>query len=123
MRTVSEKITDSDSKVMIRVQQAGGRGDDSVTVCVGIVAEGDVEPVLEFDQAGHGGGTGAIHADFAVMIDCHECKSGVDIRVHYRDVQTVAFSYRFPVRQRRSAERISADLHTCGTDDVQINDA
>src|SRR5262249_10646281 len=66
LRTVSKEITDSDSKVMVRVQQAGRGGDNSVTIRVGIVAEGDVEAVLEFDQAGHRKGAGAIHPDFAV---------------------------------------------------------
>ena len=47
-------------------------------VGVGIVGEGDVEAILELDQPGHCPGAGAIHADFAVVIDRHERESRVN---------------------------------------------
>src|SRR5262249_9485194 len=97
--TMSEKVSDSDSEVMVRVHQAGGPGDDSVTVCVRVIAKRDVEAILEFDQAGHGIGAGAIHADFAIMIYRHEGKSRVYVRIHDRNVQAVPVCDRFPVSQ------------------------
>ena len=50
---MSQQITDGDGEVMVRVQKPDGRSDDAMPVGIGIVAESDVEPVLEADQPGH----------------------------------------------------------------------
>ena len=71
---MGEQIADRHGEEMIGVHQPGRRRDDAVAVGVGIVAEGDVEVVLELDEPGHGVGAGAIHADLAVMVDGHEAR-------------------------------------------------
>ena len=107
LRADFEEIADGDGEVMVRVQQAGGRSDDAMPVSIGIVGEGDVEAILEFDQPGHRPGAGAIHADFAVMINRHERESRIDFRVHDRKIEAVAFGRSAPnkPRPRRRADR------------------
>ena len=95
---------------MIRVEQAERRRDDAVPVDIGIVAPGDVETIFQFDQAGHRVGAGAIHADLAVVVQRHEGKGRIDPRIHHLDIQAVFLGDRLPVRHRRAAERIDADL-------------
>ena len=45
-----------------------------------VVAEGDAILVLELDEARHGVWAGAIHADFAVVVDRHEARTSGSIR-------------------------------------------
>ncbi len=53
---VLEEVPDGDGQVVVGVHQPGAARDDAVAVDIGVVAKGDVEPVLEADQAGHGVG-------------------------------------------------------------------
>ena len=69
---VRQQVADRHGEVVVGVHQPGGGRDDAVAVGVGVVAEGDVEPVLQLHQAGHRVGAGAVHADLAVVIDRHE---------------------------------------------------
>ena len=68
LRAVGKEITDGDGEVMVWVQKTSGGSNDAVPVSVGIVAEGDVETVLKFDQACHRIGARAIHPDFSIVI-------------------------------------------------------
>ena len=75
-----EQIVDRDREVVVGVHQPGGGRDDAVAVDVGIVAPGDVETLLEADQARHRIGAGAIHADLAVVVQGHEGERRIDFR-------------------------------------------
>ena len=69
---VLEQVPDGGRQVMVGVHQPHAAGDDAVPVVVGVIAKGDVKLVFELDQAGHGVGRGAVHADLAIMIQGHE---------------------------------------------------
>ena len=66
--------------------------------------------------------TRTIHADFAVVIDGHERKRRIELRVDDVDVEIVDVVDRFPVRQRRAAERIDAELEVRGADRIHVDD-
>ena len=74
-----EQVTDGHGEVVVWVHQA----DDGVTMpwrsASGSLAEGDAVSVLEAYEAGHGVRAGAVHADFAVVIDRHERERGIDL--------------------------------------------
>ena len=91
-------------------------------VSVRIISKRDIETILELNKARHGERTRAIHADLPVMIHGHKRESRVEIRIHDRDIETVALGQRFPVTKGRAAQRINADFYTCGTNRFQIND-
>ena len=76
---VREQVLDADGEVVIRIEQARAAGDDAVAVVVGVAGPGDVEVVFVGDQAGHGVGAGAVHADAAVPVEGHEAEGGVDV--------------------------------------------
>ena len=101
---------DGHREEMVRVEQAERRRDDAVPVNVGIVAPGDVETILQLDQAGHRIGAGAVHADLAVVVQRHEGKRRIDPRIYDLDIQAVFLGDWLPVRHRRAAKRIDADL-------------
>ncbi len=122
LRTMREQITNGHRQVMIRVHQTGGWSDDAVPVRIGVVGERDAEFILETHEAGHRIRAGAIHADFSVMIHRHERERRVELWVHDRDIQFVSRINRFPIWQRRAAERVHAQLQTGGADGVQIHD-
>ena len=63
-------------------------------IMVGIAGEGDVEAILETDQALHCVGRGWIHADLAVPIDRHEPKGRIDDLIDDREIQTVTLGNR-----------------------------
>ncbi len=121
-RPMRQQIVDGHGQVMVRIEQAGRWSDDAVAVSVRVVAEGDVELVLELHQAGHRVRTGTVHADFAVVIHGHEAEARVNLRIHHRQVKAVALFDRLPVRQRRAAQRINADAHTGRADGLHVND-
>ena len=107
---------------MIRRQQSGAARDDAVTVVIGITGEGDVEAVLEPDQAMHGVRGGGVHADLAVPVDAHEPESGVDTVVHDLEIETVTFSNPGPVAHARTAERIDAHAQFRVANDLHVDD-
>ena len=85
-----EQVVDRDGQVVVRVQQPGARRDDAVAVGVGVVAERDVEAVLQRDQARHRVRRRAVHADLAVVVDGHEAERRIDGAVHDGQVEPVA---------------------------------
>ncbi len=106
---MSEQILDRYRQIVVRVHQAG-LGDDAVTVVVWVVAKGDVELVLEGNQARHGERAGAVHPDLAVFIQGHEGEGRVDLVVHHFDVQTIGLGDDVPVGDAGAAQRIDTDL-------------
>src|SRR5690606_10398459 len=62
---VLEQVARAHRKVVIRIEQTV-LGDDAVAVVVGVVPKGDIVPLPEGDQAGHGVRRRTIHADFPV---------------------------------------------------------
>ncbi len=119
---VGEEVADGDGEVVVGVHQAGGWGDDAVAVGVGVVAEGDAVFVFEFKQVGHGVGAGAVHANFAVVIDGHEGEGGVELFVDDGQIEFVGVADGFPVVQRCAAEGIDADFYVGGTDGGDVDD-
>ena len=89
VRAMRQQVADGHGQVMVGVHQPGRRRDDAVPVRVGVVGECDVILILEPDQPGHRVGAGAVHADLAVVIDRHERKGRIDLRIHDLDVQAV----------------------------------
>ena len=108
---------------MVGIQEPGRSRDDAVPVRVRVVAERDVEAVLEFDQAGHRIGTGAVHADLAIVIEGHEPEGGVELRIHHRDVQAELLPHRSPIARRRAAEGIDPDLQARRANGFHVNRA
>ena len=121
-RAMRQQIADRHGQIVVGIHQPGGRRDDAVPVGVRIVGEGDVILVLEPDQPGHRVGAGAVHADLAVVIDRHERKGRIDLRIDDRDVQAVDRVDRLPVMHRGAAERIDAELQAGGADRLHVDD-
>ena len=80
---------DRDGQIVVGIQQPRRGRDDAVTVGVGVVGEGHVEPVLQPEQAGHRVRARAVHADLAVVIHGHERERRVDSRIDHFDVEPV----------------------------------
>ncbi len=89
-RSILEQVIDGDRQIVVGIHQSHATRDDAVTVVVGVIAKGDVELVFEVDEAGHGVGRRAIHADLAILVHGHETKGGIDIGIHHlqTDVRT-----------------------------------
>ena len=100
---------------MIRIHQPHRARDDAVAVGIGIVAERDVELILELHEPGHCERTGAVHAYLPVVIHRHERERRVHVRIHDGQVQTVFALHGLPIMHRRAAERIDTDLQSCRT--------
>ena len=121
-RAVLEQVPDGHGQVVVRVHQARPR-DDAVAVGVGVVAEGDVEPILEADQAGHGVGRGAVHADLAVVVHGHEGEGRVHARVDDLEVEPVALGDGLPEGQARAAHGVHADPEPARADGLHVDHA
>ena len=63
-----------------------------------------------------------IHADLAVVVDCHETPGGVDLRADHADVQTVLLVDERPVVHRGAAERVDAQTHAGVSNDIEVDD-
>ncbi len=116
---VGKQILDCHRQVVVRVHQAG-LGNDTVTVVVRVVAKGDVELVLESDQARHGERAGTVHPDLAVFIQGHEGEGRVDLVVHHLDVQVIGLGDDVPVGDAGSPQRIDTDLDARVLDGIHI---
>ena len=81
LRPMREQVLDADGEVVVRVEQAGGAGDDAVAVVVGVGGEGYVVLFFVGDHGSHGVGAGAVHADLAVPVAGHEAEGGVGVGV------------------------------------------
>ena len=88
---MGEQVANRDSQVMVGVHEPHRLGDDPVPVGIGVVAEGEVEAVLELDQAGHRIGARAVHANLAVVVERHEPERRIDRRVGDGDIQAVTY--------------------------------
>src|ERR1700738_3792410 len=119
--TVREEIPNRDCKIVIWIQKTRRRRDNSVPISIWIVAECDVETILELDKPCHCPGARAIHPDFSIMIDSHEWESRIDLRVHYGDIDPVAFPHRLPITHRCASQRIDTDFHTSGANGLHID--
>ena len=119
---MGKEIENRRREVMIGIHQARAARHDAVPVGVGVVAEGDVEAVLEPDQLRHGVGRRAVHADLAVPVQRHEAERRIHRVVHDLHVDPETFGDRRPERYARSAERIDADLELRVADGFHVHD-
>ena len=110
LRPVTQEVANGHREVVVWVHESDRRRDDAVAVGVGIIAESDVESVLEAYQAGHGVRTRAVHANLSVMIHRHERERRIDSRIDDRDFETVTLGKRSPICRGGAAERIDADF-------------
>jgi hypothetical protein len=78
--------------------------------------------VLEGDEAGHGVGAGAVHADLAVVIDAHEAEGHVDGGIYNGEIEFVAFSNGVEDVNAGAAEGVGPDAETGGADDFHVDD-
>ena len=92
-----------------------------MAVGVRVVAEGEVEAILEGDQLGHRMRRRAIHADPAVPVERHEAEGGVHLVVDDLDVEPVSLRDRVPERDARPAQRIDADAQPGAADGVHVD--
>ena len=93
-----------------------------MAVGVGVVAEGDVEPVAQLDEAGHRVRRRRVHPDPAVPVAGHERELGVDGRVRHGQVEAVALADPRPVGDARATERVGAEAETGRPDGVHVDD-
>ena len=119
---MGEQVADGHRQVVVGVHQPRGARHDSVPVRVGVVGEGDAVPILEANQPRHRVRTRAVHADLAVVIHRHERERRIDHRVHDGDAELVDRVDGFPVRPRRAAERVHAQLEAGAPDRVHVHD-
>jgi hypothetical protein len=106
---------------MVGVQQPRSRGDDAVPIGVRVIGEGNPVVVLEADEPGHCVRAGAVHADGAVVIDGHERKGRIDLRIDDSDVQPVYRIDRFPVMDGGAAERVDREGQSSGANGVHVD--
>ena len=97
---------------MIGIHQTEGRRNNAVPIGVRVVANRDLEAIFEAHQSGHRVRTGAIHSDFAVVIQGHEAKCRIDLVIDNHEIESIALGDSLPIRERRAAERVDADLYT-----------
>ena len=119
---VLEEIPDSHGQIVVRGEQACAPGHDAVAVRVRVVPKGDVELVLESDQAGHGVRGGAVHPDLAVLVYGHEAEGRVHDRVDHLDVEAEPFGNRLPEADTRPSEGVHADLQARPGDRLHVED-
>ncbi len=120
---VLEQVPDGSSQEVIGVHQPDAAGDDAVAVVVRVVAEGDVELILELHQAGHRVGRGAVHANLAVVIQRHEREGWVYPWVYHVQVESVGLGDRLPEAHARAAHGIDTDLQAGRLDGRHVDDS
>ena len=94
---------------MIRVHQAS-HIHNAVPVGIRVVPEGQIKPVLNVQQIGHGSRTRAIHPNFAIVVRRHECKLRVLLPVNHLQVQPVSLCYGIPHRQCRAPHGVNTQF-------------
>ena len=120
--TSAEQVRDRHGQEMVRVHQPGARRDDPVPVGVGVVGEGDIEPVAQLDQPRHRVRRRRVHPDPAVPVAGHEPELRVDDLVGDRQVEAVAVADRRPVGDAGAAERVHAEPKPGAADGVHVDD-
>ncbi len=120
---VRKEIVDHDRQIVIRRQQPGASGDDSVAIVVGVAGERDVEAVFRRDQRLHRVRRRRVHPHTSIPIERHEPERGVDDRIDDVEVQSIAFGNRRPVMDARASHRIRADMELRAAQHVHVDDA
>ena len=120
---MAEQIPHGRGQVVVGVHQPPGGADDPVAVAVRVVAEGDVKPVPEGDETGHGVGGRAVHPDLPVVVDGHEAEGRVDRPVDHLDVQSPGFGDGAPVVDGRAAQRVNPNLQLGARGGLDFDDA
>jgi hypothetical protein len=92
-----------------------------VAIGVGVVAEGEVEPVLHRDQVRHRVGGRAVHPDLAVVVEGHEPEGRVHDGIHDGEVEAVRLGDRPPVVRVRAAQRVDADAEARAPRDLEVH--
>ncbi len=122
LRARLEKILNGDGEIVVGIHEASGRRHDAVAVEIWIVAEGDVELVFQTDEARHGVFGGAIHADFAIVVNGHEAERGIRYVVANGDIEAVTFSDGCPETEPCATERVCADGDAGFGDGFHVDD-
>src|SRR6476646_8449620 len=91
-----------------------------VVVC--IVAEGDIEAILEGNEVRHRIGRRTVHTNLPVPIERHEPEGRIDVGIDDLNVQTIPFCQWLPVGHTGPAERIDAELQLSRLNHVYIDD-
>ena len=90
-------------------------------ISVGIVPESHLVLIFQSDQPGHRIGTRTVHPNFAVVINGHERKCGVDYWICNDDVQPVDGIDRLPIGQGRSTQRVHAKPEVSAANRIHVN--
>src|SRR5208283_4644654 len=122
-RPMLEQVENCDRKVVVRIQQTGLARYDAVPIGVGIASEGDIEAILEADQALHRVGRGWVHANLAVPIDRHEAERRIDDIVHDRKIQSIALGNRTPIVNFGATKRIHAHFQIRAANRIHVEHA
>ena len=101
------------------------RGNDSVAVVVGVVAECDIVFVFERDKICHCPRRRTVHTNFAVVVKRHEAKRVINVGVDNfnRIFNFVDFVNQIPVENAGAAERVCADVQTAVNYGVHVDNA
>ncbi len=79
-----------------------------MAIVVGVAGKGDVESILEADEALHGIGRGGVHANLPVPIQRHETKGGIDLFIDHGEIEAESFGDARPVVHARAAQGVDA---------------
>ncbi len=123
LRPMPQQVADRHGQEMVRVHQPHRPGDDPVPVRVRVIAERQVEAILQAHEARHGVGARAVHPDLAVVVQGHEPEGRVIGRVGHRHVQAVGVGDRLPVPCRGAAQGVDSQPQPGPGDRVHIDDA
>ena len=91
-------------------------------VVIGVAGEGDVEAVLDVEQALHRVRRRRVHADPAVPVGGHEAEGLVDLLADDGEVEPVVLGDARPVVHAGAAERVDAHLHLGIADRGEVDD-
>ena len=119
---VRQEVMNGHGQVMVWVHQAQRAGNNAVPICIAVVCESNVEPILQLHEAGHRIRAGTIHPDLPVMIESHEAERWIHGRVQNTDVETIDSLNWLPVLDRGTTERIGAHSNTGGANAVHVDD-
>ncbi len=119
--TMCEEVLNGDCQVMVGIHQTDGRSHDPMAVGIGVVAEGEIEPVFEFDQAGHRIRAGTIHANLAIVVDRHESELRVSLVIYDGDIQSIPFGDRSPIPDAGPTQGVGSQLDSRRFDRVEIH--
>ena len=116
-----EQVVNRHRQIVVRVHQPGRR-DDTVTVVIRVIREGQVKFVAQRQQARHRALGGAVHADCAVFIEVHKAEGLIDVVVNDGQVEIVMLSDTLPVFDTGAAQRIDAQRQSGFLDRRHIDD-